>query len=169
MKRLLVTAAPDGSSLILGEDAADRRQPFRLVFQHECDGVLQPVRGHLCALWVTISGRRHIAFAGDTLDEGQVDRVLLEVAGRAQTCPVRSFPRNPRVWMSFPEPFEPGAVVRAVWVGGDRTFHEERTPPLQWGMRLPDYPEPPRPQWPDVPSPWDDPAGWTGYAGKETA
>lgn len=157
-------AAPDGSSLVLGEDPADARRPFRLVFEHEGHGPARPVLGHLCALWVIIDGRRHVVFAGDTLDEPAVDRVLVEFADGTQTCRVRSFRHNPRVWMSAPEPFVPGAIVTATWLGGGTVFHEERTPPLEWGMRVPDLPEPPPPEWPDVPSPLDDPTGWTGYS-----
>lgn len=156
-------AAPDGSSLILGEDPGDPRRPFRPMFEHE-GGPCEPVRGALCAFWVTIDGRRHAVFAGDSLDEPDVDRVLLEVADHTQSCPVRSFRHNPGVWMSFPEPFEPGMVVNVWWMGGDRVFHEERTPPLQWGLRVPDDPEPPPPGWPGVSSPLDDPTGGTGYA-----
>jgi hypothetical protein len=163
MNPLLVTQAPDGSSLIVGEDPADPRRPFRLVFEHEGHGAPEPVRGHLCALWVTIGDRHHVVFAGDTRDEPGVDRVLLELPDHTQTCPVRSLRHNPRVWMSFPEPLEPGMVVTAWWLAGEQVVFEARTPPLRWGMRVPADPPPPPPDWPEVPSPLDDPSGWTGY------
>jgi hypothetical protein len=164
MDPLLVMAAPDGSSLIVSENAGDPRRPFRLVFEHQGHGAPVPVHGHFCALWVTIDGRQHVLFAGDTLDDPDVDRVQVEWPDHTESYPVRSFRHNPRVWMSTPEPFQPGMVVAARWLGGDRTLHHEQTPPLEWGIRMPDIPEPPPPDYQAVPSPLEDPTGWTGYS-----
>lgn len=161
---LLVIRASDGSALMLGEDPADRERPFRLVFQHEGHGAPEPVRGPLCVLWVTIDNRPHIVFAGNSLDEPGVDRVLVDLPDHTQSCPLRPAAHNPRIWMSFPEPFQRGMVATAWWLGGDRVYHTERTPPLERPMRAPEPPPPPPEMEPQQsPSP-EDPAGWTWYA-----
>jgi hypothetical protein len=165
MDPLLVIKASDGSSLILGEDPADRTRPFRLVFQHEGHGAPEPVRGRLTVLWVTINDRPHALFAGTSLDEPGVDRVLVDLPHRSQICRLHPARHGPRVWMSFPEPFQPGMVATAWWLGEDRVYRKEQTPLLEWGMRAPKPPPPP----PEVnastsPSPNEDSAGWTRYA-----
>lgn len=66
-------------------------------------------------------------FAGDTLDEPEVDRVLLEFPTGEygeQTCRVRVGRWRAGIWMSWPQPFgdgaiEPGTVVTARWLTRD--------------------------------------------------
>jgi hypothetical protein len=159
-----VIKTSDGSSLMLGEDPADSDRPFRLVFQHD-RGAPEPVRGRLSAFWVTIDDRPHVVFAGHSLDEPGVDRVLLDLPHHSQICRLRPARHNPRVWMSFPEPFESGMVATAWWLGEDRVYRKEQTPHLEWGTRVPKQPLPPTEgNPPDSLSPEEDPAGWTWYA-----
>lgn len=143
MDAVLVIRASDGSSLMLGEDPADRQRPFRLVFQHEGHGAPEPVRGRLTVLSVKIDDRPHAVFAGNSLDEPGVDRVLIDLPHHSQVCLLHPARHNPRVWMSFPEPFESGMVVTAWWLGEDRVYLKDQTPPLEWGMRVPEPPPPP--------------------------
>jgi hypothetical protein len=146
VRPLLVNAAPDGSSLILGE------WPDWLVFEHEGHGPPEPVGGLLCDFWVTIADRPHVVFAGKVADpEPDVDRVQLQFPHHSQTCPIRTV-RGHAVWMSFPEPFqsfepppsepsvEPGAVVTAtVLVRDGRVVASDQTPPLHWSGRWAGY------------------------------
>lgn len=133
MNPLFTITASDGSSLVLGEEPADRQQPFALVFQHEGHGVPTPLRGLWAALPLSIDSLEYIVCAGE-VDELDLDRVLLEFPHETQTCPVRSFPRHPRAWMSFPARFEPGMVVKASFLAGGRVLLEDETPPLEPGV-----------------------------------
>ena len=162
LEAVLVLRAADGSSLVLGEDPADRQRPFRLVFEHEGHGPPVPVSGRLTALWLTVDDRSHVVFAGNSRDEPRVERVLVDLGDRQQTCRLRPAPHNPRVWMTFPEPFEPGMVVTAWWLGEDRVYRKDQTPPLEWGMRVPEPPPSP----PEA-KPLPPPEGGTRYAPRE--
>lgn len=165
MDPLLVMTASDGSSLMLGEDPADPQRPFRLVFQHEGHGAPERVGGRLSVLWVRIDDRPNVLFAGTSLDEPGVDRVLVDLPHHGQICRLHPARHNARVWMSFPEPFEPGLVATAWWIGEDRVYRKEETPPLEWGMRMPKQ----RPAAPEVKpeesrSAEEGRAEWTRYA-----
>jgi hypothetical protein len=133
MNPLLTITASDGSSLVLGEEPADQRQPFALVFQHEGHGSPTTLFGLWAVLPVRIAGSSYVVCAGD-IDEPDLDRVLLEFPHDAQTCPVRFFPRHPRAWMSFPARYEPNMQIRASFLGGDRVLIEDASPPLQPGV-----------------------------------
>jgi hypothetical protein len=85
-------------------------------------------------------------FAGDTLDEPTVDRLLLEFPTgehATQTCRMRNGRWRAGIWMSWPQPFgegaiEPGTVVTARWLTRDNRVHATRqTQPLQWGEPVP--------------------------------
>jgi hypothetical protein len=177
MRPLLVLAAPDGSSLVLGDRYTDGR--LELVFQHESQGAPEVIHEAMAVFWVTIDGCEHVVFAGDGLDEPEVDRVELELPHETRTCRVLPSRKSGRLlWMSFPLPFgpfepppaetsvPPGAVVTATWFtksGG--VLHSERTAPLESGTRWPEPPPPlPPPEYPDWPSPLEHPTGWTGYS-----
>jgi hypothetical protein len=96
------------------------------------------------------AGQPHVVFAGDTLDEPDVDRVLLAFPRGEQTCRVRPTRRRAAIWMSWPQPFgagaaiEPGTTVTARWLTRDGRVHAtNRTPPLEWGEPVPPIMQPP--------------------------
>ena len=146
-ERLVVQEADDGTNLVLGMQFASQEHPLRLVFQHEGHGPPEPLRGALNPLWVTIGGDRRVLFAGDNLDEPEVDRVVLSTSYAVGTdCRLLPVKHWLPVWMSTPEPWMPGeqykpGPVTAWWLAADRVIHKVETPPLEWGMRWP--PDPP--------------------------
>jgi hypothetical protein len=121
MNRLLVHQAADGSSLTLYEQA-DHSLAFRKESEDERP---KPLSGVWSAFWVAIEGEHHVVCVGDSPVEG-ADRVMATFPHATQRCPVRSFPHHRGVWMSFPEPFEPGMVITARWLDEDRVLYEER-------------------------------------------
>lgn len=157
---LLTQAANDGSQLELGEDPADPRQPFRLVFRHNgVDfGAAKPLTGDLNAFWVVIEGVASVVFAGDDLDEPRIDRVTATFPGRVgQSYEVRRvIPRQRKLWMSQPVALTRGMIVEFWWTGGDEVYNHQVTPPLEWGMLIPAKLSPPSASEPSRP---DDKSG----------
>ena len=106
-RQLLVLTTPTGRTLTIAavDDA--------LVVDDtgECLGELQ---GDVTPFVVAIDGSPHVIAAGAVGGGDRAARVVVEFPHDTQTCPIAKS-QHCGVWMTFPEPFQEGMTIAAVW------------------------------------------------------
>lgn len=75
---------------------------------------LGEVQGDVTPFVVSIDGSPHIIAAGAVGGGDRAARVLVEFPHDTQTCPIAKS-EHIGVWMTFPEPFQEGMAISAVW------------------------------------------------------
>jgi hypothetical protein len=123
---------PIGRTVAMSRDASDQTVVDDLTAERQ----LGSVHGDLTPLLLDRDGETYIIFAGEIMGDDRPRFVSVQLPHVELMCPVlrgAEHLRTPHdgVWMTFPEPFEPGMTITAVWQDEDRNeLFRIDSPPL---------------------------------------